>query len=247
MFERYTEKARRAIFFARYEASQNGSPSIESLHLLLGILRDNSYLFSKAGLHGTTVELAESCRRFLPAPREKVSVSVDLPLSNECREALTNALAEADQLGSESIAPQHILLGLIKASSEVSGILNDHGVTTEMLAGVTPAPEEKLGATASGAAYGVIAPVPGSAFIEFFCQGKQIGSSSVRFSNPVPRAGDEVVFRRENEPQTYKVLAVKYHFEEPPKSKTPGHAWLAKIIIETERIDAPGSSDTPVN
>ncbi len=30
MFERYTEKARRAIFFARYEASQSGSPYIES-------------------------------------------------------------------------------------------------------------------------------------------------------------------------------------------------------------------------
>ncbi len=247
MFERYTEKARRAIFFARYEASQNGSPYIESLHLLLGILRDNSYLFSKAGLRGTSAELAESCRRFLPASGKKVSVSVDLPLSNECREALTNAVAEADQMGSETITPQHLILGLIKASSEVRGILNDHGLTPEKLAGIAPAPEEKPGAVAAGAAYRVIAPVPGSAFIEFFCQGKQIGSSSVRFSNPLPRVGEEVVFRRENEPQTYRVLAIKYHFEEPPKSKAPGHAWLAKIVIETERIDSPGSSDTPVN
>ena len=39
MFERYTEKARRVIFFARYEASQFGSPYIESEHLLLGIIR----------------------------------------------------------------------------------------------------------------------------------------------------------------------------------------------------------------
>ncbi len=36
MFERYTEKARRVIFFARYEASQFGSPYIETEHLLLG-------------------------------------------------------------------------------------------------------------------------------------------------------------------------------------------------------------------
>ena len=35
MFERYTEKARRVIFFARYEASQFGSPYIETEHLLL--------------------------------------------------------------------------------------------------------------------------------------------------------------------------------------------------------------------
>ena len=33
MFERYTEKARRVIFFARYEASQFGSPCIETEHL----------------------------------------------------------------------------------------------------------------------------------------------------------------------------------------------------------------------
>jgi hypothetical protein len=36
MFERYTEKARRVIFFARYEASQFGSPYIETEHLLAG-------------------------------------------------------------------------------------------------------------------------------------------------------------------------------------------------------------------
>lgn len=40
MFERYTEKARRVIFFARYEASQFGSPCIETEHLLLGLLRE---------------------------------------------------------------------------------------------------------------------------------------------------------------------------------------------------------------
>ena len=36
MFERYSEKARRVIFFARYEASQLGSRQIDAEHLLLG-------------------------------------------------------------------------------------------------------------------------------------------------------------------------------------------------------------------
>ena len=39
MFERYTEKARRVIFFARYEASQFGAPAIEPEHLLLGLIQ----------------------------------------------------------------------------------------------------------------------------------------------------------------------------------------------------------------
>src|SRR6202051_2234772 len=44
MFERYTEKARRVIFFARYEASQFGAPAIEPEHLLLGLMREDKTL-----------------------------------------------------------------------------------------------------------------------------------------------------------------------------------------------------------
>jgi ATP-dependent Clp protease ATP-binding subunit ClpA len=40
MFERYTEKARRVVFFAWYEASHYGSPYIETEHLLFGLLRE---------------------------------------------------------------------------------------------------------------------------------------------------------------------------------------------------------------
>jgi hypothetical protein len=39
MFERYTERARRSIFFARWEASKLGSLYIEPEHLLLGLIR----------------------------------------------------------------------------------------------------------------------------------------------------------------------------------------------------------------
>jgi ATP-dependent Clp protease ATP-binding subunit ClpA len=48
MFEKYTEKARRVIFFARYEASQFGQPYIETEHLMLGILREDKFI----SLHG---------------------------------------------------------------------------------------------------------------------------------------------------------------------------------------------------
>ena len=56
MFERYTEKARRAIFFARYEASQFGSPSIETEHLLLGLLREDKPLTNRLFKPRATVE-----------------------------------------------------------------------------------------------------------------------------------------------------------------------------------------------
>ena len=40
MFERFTESARRALFFARYEASQKGSVTISGEQLLLGLIRE---------------------------------------------------------------------------------------------------------------------------------------------------------------------------------------------------------------
>ncbi|MCI0664048.1 MAG: hypothetical protein L0220_23580, partial [Acidobacteria bacterium] len=44
MFERYTEKARRVVFFARYEASQFGASQIEAEHILLGLIREDKKL-----------------------------------------------------------------------------------------------------------------------------------------------------------------------------------------------------------
>ena len=47
MFEKYNEKARRALFFARYEASKLGSRVIESEHILLGVLREGEEIIKE--------------------------------------------------------------------------------------------------------------------------------------------------------------------------------------------------------
>jgi ATP-dependent Clp protease ATP-binding subunit ClpC len=47
MFERFTEQARRTLFFARYKASRLGVPSIETEHLLLGLIREGKGLTSR--------------------------------------------------------------------------------------------------------------------------------------------------------------------------------------------------------
>ncbi|HET9087265.1 MAG TPA: ATP-dependent Clp protease ATP-binding subunit, partial [Acidobacteriaceae bacterium] len=114
MFERYTEKARRVIFFARYEASQFGSPYIESEHLLLGLLREDKALSNKFLRSHASVE---SIRKQIEAHttiREKVSTSVDLPLSNECKRVLAYAAEEAERLSNKHIGTEHLLLGLLR-------------------------------------------------------------------------------------------------------------------------------------
>ena len=106
MFERYTEKARRVIFFARYEASQFGSPYIETEHLLLGLLREDKALTNRFLRSHASVESIRKQIEGHTTIREKVSTSVDLPLSNECKRVLAYAAEEAERLSHRHIGTQ---------------------------------------------------------------------------------------------------------------------------------------------
>ena len=150
MFERYTEKARRTIFFGRYEASQFGSPYIESEHLLLGLLRENKGL-ADTFLHSHGA--VESIRKQVEgqtAIREKVATSTDLPLSNECKRILAYAAEEADKLSHKFIATGHLFLGVLREQDCFAAkLLRERGValgTAREQIGSTPS--EQLGPTA---------------------------------------------------------------------------------------------------
>jgi len=113
MFERYTEKARRTIFFARYEASQFGSLYIETEYLLLGLLREDKALANRFLRSHAAVE---SIRRRIEghtAPPE-VSTSWDLPLSHECKRVLAYGAEESERLNHKHIGTDHLLLGLLR-------------------------------------------------------------------------------------------------------------------------------------
>jgi len=224
MFERYTEDARRAVFFARYEASQCGAKEIGSIHLLLGIIREGRRIFTDAGLQGSFEDLANACRNALPLQGEKTSTSVDMPLTNECKRALADAAEQAELQQRRQISPIHLVLGLMKVSTEISAILQNHGVTAEKLGAV---PHSYSSASSQG-------NMP--AVLEFVCQGERIATSPVNFINPLPRAGDEVTFTREGKTESYKVLSIRQCFEGPPLTKTLAHCWLVKVLVETERI-----------
>ena len=114
VFERYTEKARRTIFFARYEASQFGSAYIETEHLLLGLLREDRALGHKfLGARLTLESLHRKISQRSP-DRDKISTSIDLPLSNECKRILAYAAEEADLLRHKHLGTEHLLLGMLR-------------------------------------------------------------------------------------------------------------------------------------
>lgn len=134
MFERYTEKARRVIFFGRYEASQFGSPYIETEHLLLGLLREDKVLANRFLRGSGTVESIRKQIEESTMIREKVSTSVDLPLSNEGKRVLAYAAEEAERLLHKHIGTEHLLLGLLREEKSFAAqLLQERGLRLSMI------------------------------------------------------------------------------------------------------------------
>jgi ATP-dependent Clp protease ATP-binding subunit ClpC len=87
MFERFTERARRAVFFARYEAGEYGNPVIGTEHLLLGVLReDRGLLASLPGRFDAVDDIRTEIESGL-TQGERIPTSVEMPLSAESEKA----------------------------------------------------------------------------------------------------------------------------------------------------------------
>ena len=130
MFERYTERARRVLFFARYEASQLGSISIETEHLLLGLIREGkgltSRIFARSHLSLENIRKEIEGRTVF---REKVSTSVEIPFSTETKRVLQYSAEEADRLLHNYIGTEHLLLGILREDRSVgASILTERGM-----------------------------------------------------------------------------------------------------------------------
>lgn len=128
LFPRLTPKARQSLFFARYEASHAGSPSIEPEHLLLGLmkasesLRNGLFAQVRQPLHAARHEV--SARSPTPIP-----TSVLIPNGERTKRVFRGAAAEADQLHHAQIGLVHLLLGVLREPQSIAaGFLERHGV-----------------------------------------------------------------------------------------------------------------------
>ena len=152
MFERYTEPARRALFFARFEASQFGSLSIEPEHLLLGIAQEGGPLLAKISSSSSVEAIRTAINRHAQT-REKVSTSIEIPFSTPTKMALNYCAEEADRLNHAHIGPEHLLLGLLHVDGSIAeSILRGQGITLDaareaVAAGMAPAPPRDVSST----------------------------------------------------------------------------------------------------
>ena len=129
MFESYTEKARRTLYFARLEASEFGSPCIESQHLLLGLLREHKALVKLFPKPEAALDLVRKNIEQHSTVRERIPTSIDLPISAECQRILVLASEEAEHMGHKYIGTEHLLLGILREQgSYVARLLNENGL-----------------------------------------------------------------------------------------------------------------------
>ena len=140
MFEKYNEKARRALFFARYEASKLGSRVIESEHILLGVLREGEEIIKEI-LSRFNVK-PEQIRREVEGDRlfvDRISSSAELPLSEESKKILAYAAHEAESMLHQYVGTEHLLIGILRVESSTAARiltakgLNVYGVREETI------------------------------------------------------------------------------------------------------------------
>jgi ketosteroid isomerase-like protein len=135
MFERFTERARRTLFFARYEATQIGGAAIGTEHLLLGIIREGkgptARIFASFNLSLEQIHREVQGRVVL---RERVSTSVEIPFTAEVKRVLQFAAEEADGLKHAHIGTEHLLLGILREEGSVAAsILSEKGMRIDLV------------------------------------------------------------------------------------------------------------------
>jgi Clp amino terminal domain, pathogenicity island component/UvrB/uvrC motif len=113
MFERFTERARRAVVLAQEEARKLDHGYIGTEHLLLGLIREGE---------GVAAKTLESLGISLRTVREQVVARVGrgqrpasghIPFTDRAKRVLELSLRESGQLGHRYIGTEHILLGLV--------------------------------------------------------------------------------------------------------------------------------------
>ncbi len=125
MFERYTEQARRAIYFARIEAVHQRAKYISAAHLLAGLDWEEN---SRADAIGHLKENAVKLRSLTgiphtPSTSTPYKQDANTPLDREAKMALAYAAQEADADQQYWLDTDHLLRGLLRFQNKTSSAL----------------------------------------------------------------------------------------------------------------------------
>ncbi len=115
MFERFTEKARRATIYAQEESNKRSWESITPAALLLGLIREENGIAAKA-LRETGVNLYDLRTKIeasFPNGSNEHEPYTHIPFHKDTKNALELTLKNALQISDKYIGTEHLLLGLL--------------------------------------------------------------------------------------------------------------------------------------
>lgn len=138
MWQRFTERARSAVFYAQEEAGRHGISWVSPECLLLGVIRDADCM-AVAMLKKLGVSLEELRRRTdASCPVEAPSSGGDMQLTPSAKRAIDLAYDEARSSRSKSIGTEHLLIGIARGESGAAGLLSAMGAAADALRQAVP-------------------------------------------------------------------------------------------------------------
>ncbi len=129
MFEKFTERGRKVIIYAKEEAEKRQNDYLGTEHLLLAVLKEEDGLpiaiLKRMGI--TPEEVRLEVERNLPQGTNLMAFG-DIPFTPRAKKVLELAVEEARLLGHNYIGSEHIFLGLIREEEGIGGkILRSFG------------------------------------------------------------------------------------------------------------------------
>lgn len=122
MFEKFTERGRKIIIYAKEEAERRNNDYLGTEHLLLAILREEDgipiIILKKMGL--SIDEIRFEIEKNLP-PGSNLLTFGDIPFTPRAKKVLEYAIEEARLLGHNYIGSEHLLLGLLREEEGIAG------------------------------------------------------------------------------------------------------------------------------
>jgi len=131
-FERFSEGARKVLARAQIEAQRLGHSYIDTEHILLGIVAEETGVAAKVLINlGIPLKKVQAAVEFVVGNGDK-QTSGDISLAPRAKKVIELAVDEARHFNSNYIGTEHLLLGLIRGKDGVaSNVLDSLGITIE--------------------------------------------------------------------------------------------------------------------
>jgi len=121
IFDNFSDRAKEAVYQAGSYARQNNNNFVGAEHLLLGLLDHKGKVLEKvfAALNVEDSRISQELERFIQPGRQQTGSDED-NLTPGVKMILRLAFEEANEMGHQYVGPEHLFLGILRESENVS-------------------------------------------------------------------------------------------------------------------------------